>query len=211
MTGAMSATVFTIGHSNHSLAEFISLLRRHGVTAVADVRSSPNSRHCPHFNREVLSRVLPGEGIEYAYLGRELGARPTDPDCYRNGRADFRLLLLTRAFRTGLEQLSALAARCTTAVMCAEKDPLDCHRMILVSRALRAFGLAVGHIKEDGQVESNADAERRLVDMMRVERTLFDTDTTEADLVERAYELRGSQIAHGIQVGEDAAVGGSKA
>ena len=211
MTGARSRTIFTIGHSNHSLGDFVSLLRRHGVTAVADVRSSPHSRHCPHFNREVLSRVLPGEGIEYAYLGRELGARPTDPDCYRNGRADFRLLRLTRAFRTGLEQLSALAARGTTAVMCAEKDPLDCHRMILVSRAFRACDLAIWHIREDGGLENNEDVERRLVALMHVERTLFDAEATDADLIERAYDLRSSEIAHGIEVGEDAAVGGSRA
>jgi len=211
MTGARSRTIFTIGHSNHSLGDFVSLLRRHEVTAVADVRSSPHSRHCSHFNRGVLSQFLPAQGVEYAYRGRELGARPSDPNCYRDGRADFRLLRVTQAFKAGLERLICLAARCITAVMCAEKDPLDCHRMILVSRALRACDLAIWHIREDGGLESNEDAERRLVALMHVERTLFDAEATDADLIERAYDLRSSEIAHGIEVGEDAAVGGSRA
>ena len=80
---------YTIGHSNHSIGQFTGLLRPHGITAVADVRSAPYSRYHPLYNKDTLTMSLEKDGIKYMFLGRELGARPDDPACYENGRVDF--------------------------------------------------------------------------------------------------------------------------
>src|SRR5215475_13186783 len=126
--------VFTIGHSNHPLATFIGLLRGAGVTAVADVRSIPYSRRWPQFGRPALERSLPEAGIGYVFLGAELGGRRDDPALYIDGRIDFDRVAATDSFRAGLDRVEAGAARHRIALMCAEREPLDCHRFLLVSR-----------------------------------------------------------------------------
>jgi uncharacterized protein (DUF488 family) len=205
MTAGNVKTLYTVGHSNHSLEHFVELLRCHGVAAVADVRSSPYSQRNPHFNQDLLEPSLRGAGIAYLYLGKELGARPEDPHCRPEGRVDFGRLRGTGAFRAGLDRLRVASQRQATAILCAEKDPLNCHRMLLVCRALRTSGLAIQHILEDGRLESHEEAERRLVRRMHVEWTLFEPDVTDADLVERAYDLRSGQIAHGAEAGDEVA------
>src|SRR6266496_4132642 len=86
MSTANEPTVLTIGHSSHPIERFVALLRQHGVTAVADVRSAPYSRHQPQFNKDLLQRSLKDAGIAYIFLGKELGARSEDRSCYENGR-----------------------------------------------------------------------------------------------------------------------------
>ena len=145
--------ILTIGHSNHSLERFLALLAKHRVTAVADVRSAPYSRFRPHFNRDALAAALMAQGIGYAFLGRELGGRPADPDCYQDGRVDYERVARTSGFRDGVARIIGRAARDRTALMCAEKEPLDCHRTLLVARALDDAGVAVVHILADGELE----------------------------------------------------------
>jgi uncharacterized protein (DUF488 family) len=98
-------TVFTIGHSNHSLDVFIRLLAGHGITALCDVRSKPYSRLYPQFNREELEQVLPAHGIEYRFLGKELGGRSDDPACYAGGRIHYERLAESESFKHGLKRL----------------------------------------------------------------------------------------------------------
>ena len=155
--------VFTIGHSNHSLEAFLELLANHGVTAVADVRWAPFSRFCPQFNRAALSAALKERGISYTCLGRELGGRSDDPACYRDGQIRYELVARTRSFRDGLAQIVDSAARHRTALMCAEKEPLDCHRTLLVAPALAALGVAVSHILADGELEPHEKTLDRLL------------------------------------------------
>src|SRR5438552_11646403 len=128
MSANVHQPVFTIGHSNLELATFVALLKQHGIQAVADVRSSPYSQHNPQFNREPLQRALSEQGISYVFLGQELGARRSEPECYVNGRADYSLIAQTTAFRRGLDRIIQGSAKMRVAMMCAEKDPLDCHR-----------------------------------------------------------------------------------
>ena len=135
--------VFTIGHSNHSPEAFLALLSNHGVTAVADVRSAPFSRFCPQFNRDPLRAALNERGIRYTFLGQELGGRSADPSHYRDGRIRYELVARTSRFRDGVDRVVAGAARYRIALMCAEKEPLDCHRTLLVAPALAARGVAV--------------------------------------------------------------------
>ena len=157
--------VFTIGHSNHPLDRFVALLKQHGVTAVADVRSVPYSRFNPHFSGDSLQRSLVGQGIRYVFLGAELGGRPDDPSCYEGGRVVFGRLASTEAFRSGIERIVRGADAYRIALLCAEKDPLNCHRGLLVARALADRGVVVKHILADGSLEAHESTMERLLDV----------------------------------------------
>ena len=157
------STVLTIGHSTHPIEAFIDLLQRHGVTALADVRAAPYSRFNPQFNRETLAGSLDAPGIAYVFLGSELGGRSEDPGCYENGRISYERLGGTRSFRKGLERVAQGATNHRIALMCAEREPLECHRCLLVAPALEARGVAVAHIRSEGGLELHADAMRRLL------------------------------------------------
>src|SRR5436190_21528851 len=109
--------VFTIGHSNLEFGKFVTLLKQHGIQAVADVRSSPYSQFNPQFNREPLQRALREQGISYVFLGEELGARRSEPECYVSGRADYSLIARTPAFFRGLERITQGAAKMRIAMM----------------------------------------------------------------------------------------------
>ena len=155
--------VLTIGHSNHSWELFAQLLTQHFAGALVDVRSVPYSRYNPHFNRNLLGPSLDALGIDYVYLGRELGGRPNDSTCYANGHVCYDRLAKTTAFRRGLDRLTTEAATHRIVLMCAEKDPLDCHRTLLVARALEAEGVNVLHVLADGSVETHVEAMDRLL------------------------------------------------
>lgn len=173
---AATPTVLTIGHSNHSIERFVELLRRHAVTAVVDVRSQPFSRYNHAFNRESLVATLKQAGIAYAFMGRELGARSEEPGCYEDGRVQFRRLAETELFRSGVRRVAQGAGARRLAVMCAEKEPLACHRTFLVARALVEAGAAVEHIHADGRLETQADALARLPGLLGMpEADLFRT------------------------------------
>jgi uncharacterized protein (DUF488 family) len=193
----MAHALFTIGHSNHPVERFISLLRQHAVTAVADVRSAPYSRHVPQYSRDALRAQLARQGIDYVFLGQELGARPSDEACYVDGRVDFARLARTPAFRAGLARVVTGTSTHAVAMMCAERDPLDCHRAILVCRHLRGRVPEIGHILADGSLEPHADAERRLVVLTGLEAPhLF---SSQDDLVERAYDRQAARIAFSLE------------
>jgi uncharacterized protein (DUF488 family) len=192
MTSSAACELLTIGHSNLSADRFTALLRGAGVTAVADVRSVPSSRWCPWFSRKALAERLVGEGIAYLALGDALGGRPRDPRLYRDGVADYEAMAATPAFRAGLERVVAETGRHRVCLLCAEREPLDCHRCLLVGRALAARGLAPGHIRADGAVEPHAATERRLLELAGGEADLFrDPAARLAD----AYRRRARAIA----------------
>ena len=188
------STIFTIGHSNHTPDAFIALLRLHGINAIADVRSAPYSRFAPHFNKAALARLLAANRMAYVFLGNYLGARPNDPFCYRNGTIDFARLCRMDYFQEGLERVRQGAAQFNLALLCAEKDPVQCHRMILVCRHLRAQDTAIKHVLEDGRLEDNGGSERRLLDALHMAET--DLFRTPEDLVEEAYDKQGERIAY---------------
>ncbi len=190
----MIPELFTIGHSTHSWEKFLELLQRHRIEAVADVRSSPYSQFNPQFNRETLQLALRQANISYVFLGEELGARRAEPECYVNGKVDYSLIAQTPAFVRGLDRLTQGAAKMRIAIMCAEKDPLDCHRCILVSPQLKERGINVQHIHDDGTLESQTEAERRLAQKFDLtERELFQSD---AEVLTEAYRRQGEKIAY---------------
>jgi uncharacterized protein (DUF488 family) len=186
--------VFTIGHSTHDADAFVALLRRHGVNALADVRSSPYSRFNPQFNRETLQQDLQANGIAYVFLGEELGARSEDPDCYENGKVQFDRLAQTPLFQSGIERVLEGAKRYRPAMMCAEKDPLECHRTILVARTLIERGVDVRHILEDGSIESHDRALDRLLTQFKLDEP--DLFRTREESIADAYRLQAGRIAY---------------
>jgi len=191
----ITPTVLTIGHSKHSIEKFIGLLRPHSVSAVVDVRSQPYSKFNPDFNREVLARSLPMQGIAYIFLGKELGARSDDPSCYENGTVKYGRLAKTDAFRAGLERVQAENVKQTIALMCAEREPLECHRTLLVARELVNLGTDVVHILADGQVEPHADAMKRLLKLLGWpdQEDLF---RTYSQIMDEAYAAQESRVAY---------------
>jgi uncharacterized protein (DUF488 family) len=171
--------LYTIGHSNHSLETFQGLLETYSIELIVDVRSNPYSAYCPHFNQgriEKLNKV----GISYLYLGDQLGGKPKDPKYYPNGYVDYSLLAQGTAFKMGLEQVLELKEQ--AALMCSEHDPIECHRALVVCRALR--GQEIQHIHRDGRLESHKGLEKRLL-----------VRYGKARRIEKAYDLQGAKIA----------------
>src|SRR5262252_3269112 len=155
--------LFTIGHSNISVERFIALLHGAGIDAIADVRSIPASRFCPWFSAKNLAPLLGKANIDYLSFGDKLGGRPRDPSLYCDGFVDYEAMAQRPSFRAGLDHLLANTGQWRLCLMCSERDPLDCHRCLLVARALAARGVSVGHILHDGGIESHSAIERRLL------------------------------------------------
>ncbi|MFO1095719.1 MAG: DUF488 domain-containing protein [Planctomycetaceae bacterium] len=194
-TASEKPVLFTIGHSNHDWPKFLGLLQQQGVTAVADVRSQPTSR-LPQFRRAALEQKLREAGIEYVFLGRELGARRDEPECYEEDCALYERIAALPLFCRGIERILDGTPRHRIALMCAEREPLDCHRTLLVCRQLRNKPVVIQHILADGQVESHAVTEQRLVQLIREPQSLLDSEVTESDWLDRAYLERGRAIAY---------------
>ena len=188
----MRSPLLTIGHSTHTLSHFIALLRQYNVTALCDVRSQPYSRINPQFNREVLKKALKKAGIAYVFLGTELGARTNDRSCYENGRVIYERIAQTQLFSRGLDRIEDGLQKYQVSLMCAEKEPLNCHRTILVARQVENRGIPVSHICANGTLETNAHAISRLIRLL----SLPDMFLPQNELVAEAYRLQEDRIAY---------------
>lgn len=185
--------IYTIGYSNHSIEEFVERLQKHDINAVADVRSVPYSKWQPRFNRDNLIRELKKQGIKYVFLGRELGARSEDPKCYDNeGRVRYSKLAETEEFRSGIKRVMEGRQRMRIALMCAEKDPLDCHRTILVARELVNRSSVVEHILDTGKIETH----ERVVERMKQKHGSQLSLLPEDEAYDEAYSEQEKQIAY---------------
>lgn len=198
--------VFTIGHSNHTPEKFLELLGRHNISALVDVRSTPYSRYTPHFNRQALESYLPKSEIRYVFLGAELGARPTDATCYVEGKAVYEKIAELKAFQQGLGRVLKGAKNYRIALMCAEKDPITCHRAILVCQHLVPFNLEIAHILGNGDLEYHENLEDRLLETHNLaekpehgQLSLFvsnpETEIPRSERVRQAYQIQGDRIA----------------
>ena len=194
MSAASANPVYTIGHSNQTIEAFIALLREQGIEAVGDVRSAPYSRYNPQFDREALAASLRGAKIAYVFLGKELGARTDDHTCYLRGKVQYDLLARTAEFQAGLARVREGSQRFRLALMCAEKEPLDCHRSVLVSRHLVAAGMEVVHVLADGTVEPHGATMRRLMAQLRMS-SVGDLFRSEQELLDDVYRMQEQRIA----------------
>jgi uncharacterized protein (DUF488 family) len=191
--------LFSIGHSNIPAERFIALLRDAGVDAVADVRSTPFSRRFPWFSAKTLAATLAQYRMAYLACGEGLGGRPVHASLYRGGVADYEAMARRPEFLSALDRLIADAARRRVCLMCAEREPLDCHRCLLVTRALAERGLAVGHILHDGTIEPHTLTEQRLLTLCGPGDDLFVTGQRER--LAAAYRHRARAIAYRAKAG----------
>jgi uncharacterized protein (DUF488 family) len=185
--------VLTIGHSTHSLEALLALLKKHNVTALADVRSMPFSRFNPQFNKDTFESTLREQGIKYVFLGLELGARSDDHSCYENGRIQYARLARTELFVRGIDRVMRGAREHRIALMCAEKEPLECHRTLLVARALDKQGINISHILGDGLLESHRNTMERLLDIAGLRLGLF---SSRQELIAQALARQEEKIAY---------------
>jgi uncharacterized protein (DUF488 family) len=157
-------TIYTIGHSNHTIEDFVGLLGQHGIKLIVDVRSQPYSRWAPQFNRELLMVDLQEAGIEYVYMGDTLGGRPTDPSLYHSGeeQPDYQRIETLGEYQAGITRLQQLAQDARTTIMCSEGDHLHCHRHLLITQTLLERGVRVLHIQPDGTAVPGSQIPRQL-------------------------------------------------
>lgn len=145
--------LFTIGHSNHDILEFLNILKKKGVRVVVDVRSDPHSRYAPQFNKRDIQRSVEAAGMEYRYSGAYIGGKPHDPGLYlASGKPDYDRLAATEQFQNELRAVVELAGAARVALMCSEADPMGCHRERILAQVLRSWGVKVSHIMPDGSV-----------------------------------------------------------
>lgn len=191
-------SLFTLGHSNLEFAEFVGLLKHAEIQLVADVRSRPQSGRFPQFSQPAFGTMLDAEGIAYLFLGEELGGRPDDADAYRSdGLVDYRARRKSYAFQTGIERVLKELENRSVALMCAEEDPLECHRFLMICPELVPAGVVPLHIRKGGQLETQEAAEMRLLESngfgALAANTLFPEARAEA--LEKAYALQAEKAA----------------
>ena len=164
--------VLTVGNSNIGWDEFAYALDQFDVGCIIDVRSSPRSRW-QHFSKPQLRVRLNRVGISYIHLGDDLGGMP------RSGPTDYATRRGIAAFATGIENVLGIAARCRPALLCSERDVLQCHRFLLISRHLHGLPeVRVSHIRHNGTLESHEEAEERLLALYKLSDDLL-TDRSE--------------------------------
>lgn len=187
-------TIFTIGYSSYSVEEFVNTLINNEVKALIDVRSSPYSKMYSDFNKEHLKRYLNSKSIYYVFLGDECGARASETSCYTNGAVDFNCVSALPRFKSGIKRITEGASKFNIAMMCAEKDPLTCHRTILVTRNLKKYNYPIKHILADNIVETHKQLEKRLLKLFDLDQTHF--YKTKKELLDEAYDMQASKIAY---------------
>jgi uncharacterized protein (DUF488 family) len=163
------SSFFTVGHSNHEIEVWISLLRQHGIEVVVDVRSSPYSKYVPQFDRELMQRSLENAGIRYLYFGAELGGRPSNPDYYdAAGHVLYSRLRADDSFQAAIARLETGMERFRVALVCGEENPANCHRRLLIGRVLTGRGHTMLHVRGDGRLEPDeevaTEAHKPLID-----------------------------------------------
>lgn len=188
-----SKTIFTIGHSTLSYESFLQLARAAHITAIADVRTSPYSRYYPHFNREVLKEKLGRDDIAYVFLGKQLGGRPADKSLFDKGVADYEKMALQLSFKAGLKRVVDGTKKFQIALMCSEHNPLDCHRCLLVGRALAEQRQSIRHIMANGEIAHQSDIEQELLRLSgRQTKDLFASREEE---LAAAYRSQAKKVA----------------
>lgn len=190
----MPNEIFSLGHSSLAFPRFLDLLQNAQVTAVADVRTSPFSRRFPWFSQREMKEGLKGAGIAYAFLGKELGGRPTSPQLYRGSVADYCAMSKTDLFNSGIDRVLHGSKAHRIAMVCSERDPLHCHRCLLVGRKLADLDISVTHLNFEGGRETQSQVEDRLLR----EEKLFASDLlkSHSDRLAEAYLKRSRQVAY---------------
>ncbi len=165
----MKHLIYTIGHSNLESKQFIELLHFNGIELLVDVRSSPYSKYVPHFNSPRLRNNLKKVGINYRYLGDKIGGKPSSDEYYVDGKVIYPLIKTTEKYKKGIIELIKFSKEYKTVIMCAEKNPNNCHRYLLITPSLVEKGLEVIHIYGCGIIndENKEDVQKTLFDFFK--------------------------------------------
>lgn len=197
--------LFTIGHSKHEFEWFVQMLKKYDINYLLDVRSMPYSRYADTYNRENIDRLLTSEGIHYSFMGKYFGARPDNEALYdSDGCLNFERVRVSEQFLKGKENVKVgLEQGNNIALMCTEKDPIDCHRAIMVARAFDLDGIDVSHIMPDGSIQSQKTLDMRLLNMYfpnRAQLSLldFETPVRDEERLIQAYRKRNRDIGYHI-------------
>jgi uncharacterized protein (DUF488 family) len=155
--------ILTIGHSDHPLDHFLSLLKLHSADVVVDTRSYPYSNFAPQYDRQALRKALVEIGLRYVYMGRELGGRPQGDQYYDpEGHVLYGKVADSELFRAGLSRLEVGIRKHNVALLCAEENPTGCHRRLLIARVLLGDGIEVDHIRGDGRLQPESELSREV-------------------------------------------------
>ncbi len=194
-------TIYTIGHSQHQLEHFLDMLKKNNVNYVIDVRSTPYSKFAQDYDRENIKKYLEDNEIHYTYMGKHFGARQENQSLYTSeGYLDFSKVEESKFFQDAIQNVMKGMETNRIALMCTEKQPIDCHRAILVGNAFFNKGCNVEHILPDGSVQTHGELNEELLDMYfptRNQLHLFEVHTEEGDLKE-AYKMRNKAIGYNI-------------
>ncbi|MDR3223324.1 MAG: DUF488 domain-containing protein [Methanobrevibacter sp.] len=198
-------TIFSIGHSAHDINVFIKLLKKNKINKILDVRSVPFSKHTPQFNRESIKSKLKNEDIEYKFMGDVFGARQKDESLYSpEGFLDFDKVRETNKFKDAVDNIiiNEINKGKSISLMCSEKNPIDCHRTILVGRAFDNKKVKVEHILTDGTTISQKEIEEKLLEYYdfpnKKQKSIYDWENSqnsqETDYINKAYKKRNKEV-----------------
>lgn len=198
--------LYTIGHSQHEFGYFSNLLKIYDINYLLDVRSTPYSKYAETYNKELLSSLLSTKGIKYSFMGKFFGARPDNAELYNEeGYLDFEKVSYSDLFIKGIESVDLGLKRGNNIVlMCTEKDPIDCHRAIMVARAFALRGIDVKHILPNGKYQTQQELDERLLDKYfpdRAQLSIFNYDKviSAEENIKLAYRERNKEIGYHLQ------------
>lgn len=198
--------LYTIGHSQHEFEYFIDLLKKYEINYLLDVRSTPYSKYAEIYNKEMLSSLLSTKGIKYSFMGKFFGARPDNVELYNEeGYLDFEKVSYSDLFIKGMENVNLGLKRGNNIVlMCTEKDPIDCHRAIMVARAFSLRGIDVKHILSNGKYQTQQELDERLLDKYfpnRAQLSIFNYDKVinVEENIKLAYRERNKEIGYHLE------------
>ena len=155
MSQQSTIPIFTIGYGDRSIDEFIAVLKAHQLDYLIDVRSAPYSRFKPEFSKEALEKALQQQGIRYVFMGDQLGGRPSDPDCFIDGKVDYETIKTKGFYQTGIGRLQrAFNRQVRVVLMCSEGKPEQCHRSKLIAATLQNLSIPIVHIDEKNEAQS---------------------------------------------------------
>lgn len=196
--------IYTIGHSNYDCDYFMALLLKFKINTVVDVRSVPFSKYVPHFNKDNIKNLLNNYGIHHVYMGEELGIIKDNSSLLsKDGYLDYEKVKETVLFKNGIIRIrDGFSKGYTIAIMCTEKDPIDCHRSILIGRELHKEKYSIAHVLFDGSMETQIQLEGRLLNMyfpVKMQQDLFsiiEPNKSEDEILNKAYKLRNIDIGY---------------
>jgi len=190
-------SLFSIGYSGLDTGKFVKILLANDVNVVCDVRSTPYSTYKPDFSRGPFKSFLNVSEIKYAFMGEQLGARPKDRSCYVAGQATYERIASMESFKDGLNRLRKGVEKLNLALVCSERDPIECHRAVLVCRHLPDLRSIISHIHTDGTVETQEQFDERLVQHHgAMPPPLLRRPGDWEQAVRLAYERQGHAIAY---------------